>query len=104
MRAKANASLCHALPKEPRPARFGRRAVAAAAWLLARRGTTAIASPSGVPLICCRLGLIQIVRDHAGKASHMHSGPKGAVAMQRRQFYPLGMTSAVTVKVARFSS
>ena len=77
MRAKASAPLANPLPKEPRPARFGRRAVAAAAWLLARRGTTAIASPSGVPLICCRLGLIQIVRDHAGKASHMHSGPKG---------------------------
>ena len=77
MRAKANASLCHALPKEPRPARFGRRAVAAAAWLLARRGTTAIASPSGVPLICCRVGLDQIVRDYAGKASRMQAGRKG---------------------------
>ena len=81
MRAKANASLCHALPKEPRPARFGRRAVAAAAWLLVGfwrvAGRRPYASPSGVPLICCRLGLIQIVRDHAGKASRMHSGRKG---------------------------
>ena len=64
-------------PKNPGPHALDGRAVAAAAWHWRVAGRRPYASPSGVPLTCCRLGLIQIVRDHAGKASHMHSGPKG---------------------------